>query len=114
LISPLILTIRLWLNTSDTAAYEDFERTAARIMAKHGGRIERVIRINTSDDPDAPFEIHIVSFPDHAAFDSYRNDPKTHALAELRAQVIARTEIRFGTDVTSYLQQQIVPSGNDL
>jgi uncharacterized protein (DUF1330 family) len=99
---PLILTIRLWLNTSDIAAYEDFERTAARIMAKHGGRIERAIRINTSDDPDAPFEVHIVSFPNGAAFDAYRNDPETMALAEERAQVIARTDIEFGTDVSSY------------
>jgi uncharacterized protein (DUF1330 family) len=98
----LLLIARLWLNTSDITAYENFERTAARIMAKHGGRIERAIRINTSDDPDAPFEIHIVSFPDGAAFDAYRNDPETVALAEQRAQVIARTDILFGTDVSSY------------
>jgi uncharacterized protein (DUF1330 family) len=112
--NPLLLTIRLWLNTSDIAAYEEFERNAARIMAKHGGCIERAIRINTSDDPDGPFEIHIVSFPDHAAFERYRNDPETQALAELRAQLIARTEILFGADTTSYLRQQSVQSGNEL
>jgi uncharacterized protein (DUF1330 family) len=112
--NPLLFIVRLWLNSSDIAAFEEFERNAARIMAQHGGRIERAIRITADNDPDAPFEIHIVSFPDHAAFESYRNDPETQALAGVRAQLIARTELFFGADATSYLRQPLIPSGNDL
>lgn len=99
----LLLIVSLWLKGDDIAAYEAFERQAAALMAAHGGRIERVIRRREdSPSPDAPFETHIVSFPNQAAFDAYRNDKRGQGLAEIRAQVIDRTDILIGRDMAAY------------
>jgi uncharacterized protein (DUF1330 family) len=99
----LTLIIHLHLSTTDISAFESFEREASRIMSRHGGRIERAIRIdNHTSNPEIPFEIHIVTFPDQAAFDAYRNDSETQRLAERRAQIISRTEIMSGHDVDPY------------
>jgi len=96
-----ILIIALWLHdTTVVEAYRAFERKAAAIMAEHGGRIERVVRM--ADDPEkphAPFEYHIVGFPDADAFAAYTDDPRTIDLAEERAALIRHTEIVKGHDV---------------
>lgn len=99
----LILVASLWLKDNDVAGFEDFERRAAVVMARHGGRIERAIRVDrTAATSDAPFEMHVVSFPDRAAFDAYRVDPATQALAPQREAVIARTAVLFGRDADPY------------
>lgn len=68
-------------------------------MATHGGRIERAFRVNAPSDSDEPFEVHLVSFPDEAAFSAYRNDAQIVALAKERERLIARTEIWTGAEV---------------
>jgi uncharacterized protein (DUF1330 family) len=90
------LVVSLWLKTDDVAAFESFERAAAQVMAKHGGRIEHVIRLAAAERGDGPFEVHVVSFPDWNAFDDYRSDPKFKALLPQRERLIARTEISRG------------------
>jgi uncharacterized protein (DUF1330 family) len=83
------------LTIGERAAFDAFEAHAATVMARHGGAIERVIAI------DAPArEVHVVYFPDRAAWDAYRGDPDLAALGELRARGIAATEILVGEDVT--------------
>ena len=100
---PLVLLASLWLKDGDVAGFEAFERRAAAVMARHGGRIERAIRVDRATVPaDAPFEIHVVSFPDRAAFDAYRADPATQALAAQREAVIARTVVLVGKDAVPY------------
>jgi hypothetical protein len=86
----------LWLKNGDLEAFEAFERTAARIMAKHGGHIGR------SNVADAPFEIHLTSFPDAAAYAAYQDDLETRELAGARSAVIARTVTHAGTEVPPY------------
>jgi uncharacterized protein (DUF1330 family) len=99
----VILIVHLWLKTPDVAAFEAFERKAAAVMARHGGRIERVLRTGKeNDDSDPPFEVHIVRFPDEKAFRTYRDDPQTLRLAPLRNEIIARTLIWKGSDVEPY------------
>lgn len=97
----LTLIIALWLHdTPDVEAYRAFERKAAAIMAEHGGRIERVVRMaRDPEKPHAPFEYHIVGFPDADAFAAYTNDPRTLDLAEERTTLIRHTEIVKGHDV---------------
>jgi uncharacterized protein (DUF1330 family) len=90
------LVVSLWLKTDDVAAFESFERSAAQVMAKHGGRIDRVIRVAAAERADGPFEVHVVSFPSWTAFDAYRADPAFKALLPQRERLIARTEIRRG------------------
>ena len=83
--------------------FHAFERHAARVMARHGGRIERAVVI----DPDraAPTfrEVHVVTFPDEATFVAYRNDPRLAEQAHLRDASVVTTEILVGTDGPDYL-----------
>jgi hypothetical protein len=57
------------------------------------GRMESVVRC---PEGDGPFEVHVVSFPDEAAFQSYRDDPRLRDLQPLRERAISRTEVRRG------------------
>ncbi|MBS1910405.1 MAG: hypothetical protein JST22_00330 [Bacteroidetes bacterium] len=83
-------------------AFRSYEESAARIMARYGGAIERTVALD--DDPSAGGmrEVHLVAFPDRPAFDAYRADPELNALAGLRATAIVRTEILVGTEGPLY------------
>lgn len=94
------LIVSLWLKGDDVAGFEEFERQAATLMAAHGGRIESVVRCG--GEAGAPFEVHVVSFPDAAAVAAYRGDPRLAKLLPLRERVIARTEIWTGQRRTPY------------
>lgn len=91
----------LWIHAGQEAAFEAFERNAAGIMERHGGRIDQAIRI-AGQGPDAPFEVHVVSFPDRAAADSCTADPSTLELGTRRAAIIARTEVLEGSEAGPY------------
>lgn len=97
----ITLIVSLWLKNEDIAGFEAFEGKAAAIMARHGGKIERVIRLE-NPSAELPFEVHVLTFPDAQAFAAYRTDPALTALAEMRQQVIARTTVWTGQDVEGY------------
>ena len=82
------------------AAFEAVERDAVRIMARHGGRIDSAVRVR--GEGDLPFEVHVVSFPDPAAADSYAVDPETMSLRTRRSAIIARTEVLEGREAGPY------------
>jgi hypothetical protein len=92
--SRLILIVSLWVHPGQESAFEAFERDAARIMSRHGGRIDHAVRVDPSATGagDPPFEVHVVSFPNQTAADSYASDPETLALRGRRAGIMARTE----------------------
>lgn len=71
-----------------------------RIARRHGRCVEHAIRPARGASPDAelPFEVHVLRFPDRAAFDAYRADADLLALAPERAAVIARTSLLIGVD----------------
>jgi uncharacterized protein (DUF1330 family) len=93
----IVLLVSLYVHPGREAELRRFETAAARIMARHGGAIERVIRSVTAPAGAAPpHEIHVVTFPGREAFAAYRADPELAALAELRQSAIARTEIVEG------------------
>jgi hypothetical protein len=96
------LVVSLWLKTDEVAAFESFERAVARVMAKHGGRIDHVVRRAAAERGDGPFEVHIVSFPDWRSFDAYRADPALQELQPQRERLIARTEIWRGEPHEAY------------
>jgi len=99
----LVLVVRLFIHPGREAEFRRFETEAARIMARHGGRIERAIRpTGPPDQQPLPHEIHVLSFPDATRLDAYRTDPELAALAELRQAAIARTEVIVGVDAEPY------------
>jgi hypothetical protein len=102
-IQAILLLVELFIHPDRAAEFRRFETEAARIMRRHGGQIERVIRPTdrTSGDP-LPHEIHIVSFSSAAGFDRYRSDPELVALAPLRESAIARTQVTVGTEGEAY------------
>jgi antibiotic biosynthesis monooxygenase (ABM) superfamily enzyme len=98
--SRITLIVSLWLEQPDVAAFEAFERQAAAVMARHGGRIESVVRC--SGDAGEPFEVHVVTFPNAAALAAYRGDPRMADLRPLRERLIARTQIWSGEQRSPY------------
>jgi uncharacterized protein (DUF1330 family) len=100
--SRVNLVVSIWLKAHDVAAFESFERSVARVMTKHGGRIDHVIRRTDSERADGPFEVHVVSFPDWPSFEAYRADPAFKALLARRESVIARTDIWRGEPREGY------------
>ena len=96
------LIASIWLKNGDVERFEAFERAAALVMGKHGGRIERAIRIGRSNVADAPFEVHVTSFPDAAAYAAYQDDPDLRELAASRAAIIARMVVHAGSELPPY------------
>ena len=99
----LILIVSLFIHPGQELAFQEFEAAAARIMGRHGGRIERVIRpARAVPEREVPHEVHLVSFPDEPTFAAYRADAELAELAALRQAAIARTEILFGVEGEAY------------
>jgi antibiotic biosynthesis monooxygenase (ABM) superfamily enzyme len=94
--------VRLWIHPGQEAAFEAFEREAARLMARLGGRIDAAVRVDPGGGGDSPFEVHVVSFPDRAAAESHAADPETLELRSRRAAIIARTEVLEGAPAGPY------------
>ena len=94
--------VSLWIHPGQAAAFEAFERDAVRIMVCHGGLIDSAVRMDPGGSGDPPFEVHVVSFPDRAAADSYASDPETLKLSGRRAEIIARTEVLAGFPAGPY------------
>ena len=97
-----VRVVSLWIHPGQEAAFEAFEREAVRIMGRHGGRIDSAVRIAAAGAGDPPFEVHVVSFPDRAAADSYASDPETVELRRRRAEIISRTEVLEGNPAGPY------------
>lgn len=99
----ILVIVSLVIHPGQEIAFRQFETQAARIMARHGGRIERVIR-PTGGMPagELPHEFHLVSFPSPDDFAAYRADPDLAALAPLRQAAIARTTIVVGAEGEAY------------
>jgi hypothetical protein len=54
--APFVLVASLWIRDGRVAEFEAYERKAARIMRRHGGAIERAIRVDAAiAAADAPF-----------------------------------------------------------
>lgn len=105
-----IRIVSLWIHPGKEAAFDAFEREAVRIMAKYMGRIDNAVRLQPAkragegagEGADTPYELHIVSFPDQAAYDSYLADPQTQTLREKRGGIISRTELMAGVEAGPY------------
>ncbi len=99
----VLLLARLFIHPGREREFREFETAAARIMARYGGRIERVIRpLSATPEDPLPHEIHLVSFPSQEQFDAYRADAELAGLAALRQTAIVRTELVIGGEGEAY------------
>jgi uncharacterized protein (DUF1330 family) len=101
----MILVATLVVKPDAVEAFRDYERRAAAIMERHGGRIERAVTLRPNGEDQFFREVHVVFFPDEAALNSYRDDPEFKALAPLRESCIAATEIRYGEPGPDYYER---------
>ncbi len=76
-------------------AFEKFAAKAAAIMANYGGVVVNAFEAFRLDDGSGE-EIHLAEFPDADRFERYRQDPRLRALADLRTEAIAATQIKQG------------------
>ena len=102
-----MITIVALLSIRDNKAFEQFEQQAAAIMASYGGRIETAFRPRASSEqvPQVD-EIHVLKFPDHAAFDRYKCDENLLALAPLREKAISDTAVYISDTEAGYSSVQ--------
>ena len=98
----LTLVALLFIDPDHGDQFEQFESSAATIMNRYGGKIERRVRFESRDDSSQPHELHMVTFPDHESFERYRRDPDLRALAALRAEAIRRTVVWEGVDLAPF------------
>ena len=97
------MIVSLHAHVGQEASLHEFERRAIPILREHGGRLEKVVRVDTClGGGPAPSEVHVVWFPGEAEFASYRADSRLADLAPLRAQAIASTTILIGHDAEPY------------
>lgn len=98
----LTLIVTLTVARTELDGFRRYEHAAAAILRKYGGAIERVIEGRAEPHASELTEVHLVSFPNEAAFDAYRGDPELGALSALRERSILRTQILFGADRPPY------------
>lgn len=99
----LVIIAHLTVRPGQEAAFRAFESQALACFRAHGGEVLAAFRPR----PDAsgkptPDEIHILRIGSEDAFAAYRADPTLLALADLRAQAIARTEMFLSQETIEY------------
>jgi hypothetical protein len=82
--------------------FRTFERHAAAIMRRHGGRIERTLIVRPDPAPGLVKEVHLVTFPDEPSWQAYRQDARLAELAHLREASVVTTEVLAGEDGPDY------------
>ena len=87
-----MLHVLVRLTVKDFASLAQFEPHAAQIMAGYGGQIIAAFETVHNSDGSGE-EVHLLSFPDEAAFNAYKNDATLKSLTALRKQAIAATAI---------------------
>lgn len=98
----IVIVATLTVRVSALAEFREFERHAARVMARHGGAIERTVFANVDAEPELAREVHFVTFPNAAAFARYRADPELEARATERERSVVKTELVLGVDGPDY------------
>jgi uncharacterized protein (DUF1330 family) len=98
----MILVATLTVKPGGLNAFRSYERQAAAIMKRHGGRIERTVALWENQEDDFFREVHLVYFPSPEALAAYRDDADFKALTELRESCIVSTVIRSGEPGPDY------------
>jgi uncharacterized protein (DUF1330 family) len=89
---PVTLLVQLWAIPGNEHLLVEYEDQVLLRLPAHGARL--VQRVRSTEEPNGPFETHILEFPSEVALDQYMADPERAALSELRDRAIARTEVR--------------------
>ncbi len=99
----LIILAHLTIHPGQEAAFHAYESQTLAHFRRHGGEVLVAFRPR----PDAsgkpmPDEIHALRIGSEEQFAAFRADPALLALADLRAQAIAKTEIFVSQEIVEY------------
>lgn len=96
----MLLVAILTVARAQLDAFRAYEHAAAKIMARHGGAIERALVVD--DGGDTLRELHVVRFASAEGFARYQQDPEHAALAEDRARCVLHTEVLRASEGPAY------------
>jgi hypothetical protein len=71
------LLVEIDLTSADLASFDAYETAVLPLVALHCGAVE--VRLRTAD---AAREVHLIRFPDAAAFAAFKSDPRRIAMAD--------------------------------
>lgn len=98
----MVLVVLLTVRAEAVEKFRAYERQAALVMAKHGGAIERAVEIPSETEGGPYREVHILTFPDEAAYQAYAVDPDMAEWRSLREASVLKTEIMKGSEGPDY------------
>jgi len=98
----MTLVVSMTVRRDAIDKFRAFERHAAAVMKKHGGRIERTVLAAADGSPDLMKEIHVVTFPSASALAAYQGDADLQPFAQLREDSVVHTEVLVGEDGPDY------------
>jgi uncharacterized protein (DUF1330 family) len=79
----------LWPEPGREGLLIEYENRVLGFLSDHGARLLTRLRASEGE----PFEVQVLEFPGEEALDAFTRDPRRLALASLRDQAIARTEL---------------------
>lgn len=79
-------------------ALRAYERAVGPVMARHGGRLERVLQPVSGDAAEFD-EVHLLAFDDEHGFAAFRADPDRAAYDQLREAAVERAIVLQVQDV---------------
>ncbi len=94
--APFYVEISLWLNPDQRELWQAYAYWSVAVMRLHGG--EYLGRCDLERTENAPDSHSVFAFPSEAAYDAYRNDIITTALADKRSQCVIDSEYSFPKD----------------
>jgi hypothetical protein len=97
--NPFVWVVQMTLPLEKAQRFREYEDAAARIMARYGGRIEKVME---SIHENVLTEIHWVVFETEESFAAYQKDVELASLQPARAQCGVETKVWRGRQRPSY------------
>lgn len=99
----IYITQLIFLREGQEAVFEAFEDMAIPLIAKHGGELLLRIRPNQesfiSVAGECPYEVHLVSFPDEPAFQSFLQDDTRRAFLHLKEASVSTSFLVKGQPI---------------
>ncbi len=88
---PLTLCVLLWAHPGRENQLGEYEDAVLALLPAYGGTV--VSRVRNAEANESATEVQVIELVDEAALESFMADPARLALAPLRDQSVARTEI---------------------
>ena len=96
----LYFTQLIFIKQGQEKVFDEFEAVAIPLIARYNGRLLFRIRPDASafieGEGQAPYEIHLVSFPEEKDFIAFGKDPARTSFLHLKEASVERIELIRG------------------